>query len=329
MRKGLVKTTVGKIAPTPQMEWVSLHTHSTFSYGDGFGPVRNHVERAHELGMKAIALTEHGNLSSHVQLEQECKKLGLKAIFGLEAYVAPPDEKRKFHQTIIAKDEEGLRNLNRLVTESWRTLGTTSKTKFPTVHWDNLRRHSRGLIVLSGCADSLLSCTLLGGKSLGDQRLAWSKANYQNALRVARQYQKVFGVRYFLEVQRFPGLPRTCILNPAFAQISEDTGIRLVGTADSHYCHARESKLQTILHAAHRGSTVEKTEASWEYDIFLTFPTSDEEIFRDLKRTGLTAAQAKSAISSTATIARSCTAQLPKNKPIRYPISENDWVPWK
>ncbi len=310
------------------MRWVSLHHHSTFSFGDGYGPVRTHVKRAADLGMTSLALTEHGNLSSAVQLEKACKEFGINPIFGLEAYVASPNVVPKFHQTIIARDEEGLRSLNRLVTESWKTLGKTSKSKFPTVHWDNLRANSAGLIVLSGCADSLLSCTLLGGKSLGPQRLVWSKAHYAHSRRVIERYQALLGDRYYLEVQRFPGLPRTCVLNPAFAQLSAETGAPLVGTADSHYCFGRESKMQTILHAAHRGSTVEKTEASWEYGIKLTFPRSDREILRDLKGTGLTVAQARSAVDNTARIAGMCTAELPKTKPLRYRINEKDWEPW-
>ena len=68
------------------MKYVSLHHHSTYSYMDGFGPVRDHVERAAELGMEALALTEHGNVSSHVQLEKEAHKAGIKPLFGLEAY---------------------------------------------------------------------------------------------------------------------------------------------------------------------------------------------------------------------------------------------------
>lgn len=298
------------------------------SYGDGFGNVWEHAERVDSLGMKALGLTEHGNLSSAVQLEQECKKRGLKPIYGCEIYLAPPNEKRKWHQTVLAMDEEGLRSLNRLVSQSYLTLGTTSKSKFPTVHWDVLEANSRGLIVLSGCADSLLSCTLLGGKSLGEQRETFSRRHYENSRRVIERYQKVFGDRYYLEVQRFPGLPRTCVLNPAFAQLSQDTGALLAATADVHYCLPTDNTMQKILHAANRGSTVAKTEAGWEYSILLTYPQSDKEIIEDVRDTGLTISQAKAAVLETELIAGRCEVELPKSRRIKYPIAASDWEPW-
>lgn len=314
--------------PKRQMKYVSLHTHSTFSYGDGFGPVRDHVSRVVELGMQSLALTEHGNLSSHAQLEKECNKAGIKPIFGCELYLAPPDEKLKWHQTVLAENEEGLRNLNRIVTESWKTLGNTSKSRFPTVHWPVFEKHSEGLIVLSGCADSLLSCTLLGGKSNGPKRVEYTDQDFQRARRLIERYQDVFGDRYFLETQRFPGLVRTCVLNPAFAELARRCGTRIVATADVHYCLPGDNVMQTILHAAHRGSTVAATEASWEYDILLCYPESDQEIIEDLEGTGLTHEEAVGAVEITSEIADLCNVELPKNTPIQYPVDESDWQPW-
>lgn len=312
-----------KAPPSQEMKFVSLHTHSTFSYGDGYGPVKNHVERVSELGMSSLALTEHGNLSSHVQLEKACNAIGIKPIFGCELYVAPPEEQRKWHQTVVAMNEEGLRNLNRIVTKSWKNF-----YRWPTTSWQMLKEHNEGLIVLSGCADSLLSCTLLGGKSNGEKRASYARKEYMAARRVIEQYQAVFGDRYYIECQRFPGLGRTCVLNPAFASLGRDTGARLVGTADVHYPNGSDNEMQKILHAAHRGSTVAATEASWEYDILLTYPTSDREIINDLVGTGLSRSEAKAAVIETSLIANRCNVELPKNEPIKYPIAKEDWEPW-
>jgi DNA polymerase-3 subunit alpha len=298
-----------------------LHTHTTFSFGDGYGTVEQHIQRVADLGMTAVALTEHGNTSSHVQLEKQATKRGIKPLFGLEAYVARPGQKLKCHQTIIAENEEGYRNLCRIVTESWKTIGKTSKSRFPTVHWPVFAQHSAGLVVMSGCADSLLSCTLLGGKSFGDKRLTYSDIDFERARQVIERYQDLFGDNYFLEVQRFPQLPRTRVLNPAFAELSKVTGARLVGTADVHYPYGTDNKMQTILHAADRHSTVAQAEAGWEYDILLTYPESDKEIHRDLVRSGLTGKQAKDAILTSSEIGKKCTVELPKNKPIRFPLN--------
>lgn len=310
------------------MEYVSLHHHTTFSYGDGYGLPEEHVEAGANYGMKAMGFTEHGNVSSHVQAEKACDKHNMKAIFGLEGYVAPPNQKRKCHQTILAMTQDGYSNLNKLVVESWKTLGTTSKTRFPTIHLNMLEDHADGLIILSGCADSVLSCTLLGGKSYGDTRLTYSKADYRRALGVVEWYQEVFGDRYYLEVQRFPMLDRTRALNPAFERISRDTGVPLAATSDCHYVFARDNEMQKILHAAHRGSSVQAVEASWEYDCTLDIPESDERVFKDLIGTGLSGDAALDSIANTSRIADRCNVRIQKVTPIQYKPSERDWEPW-
>lgn len=302
--------------------------------GDGYGTVEEHVSRVASLGMKALALTDHGNTSSHVQLEKACRKHGVKPIFGCELYEAPTDPnsplgaplktRRKYHQTVLAASEDGLRNLNRIVTSSWRDYFF----QWPTTSSRLLKEHAHGLVVLSGCADSLLSCTLLGGKEQGDKRLEYSETDLKNAVRVVEWYQEIFGENYYLEVQRFPRLERTCVLNPAFAEISRVTGARLVASSDVHYPLPEHNDMQRILHAAHRGGTVESADASWEYDILLTYPTSDREIYRDLVGTGLSKKEAKQAILNTEKIGKQCTVELPKNDPIEYPISESDWSDW-
>lgn len=322
------------VNPKKKMRYVSLHSHSTFSYGDGYGTVEEHVRRVASLGMNALALTEHGNTSSHAQLEKECKKHGIKPIFGCELYEAPTDvnardgspikTRKKYHQTVLAADENGYQNLNRIVTASWRD----HFFQWPTTTSRLLKEYSDGLVVLSGCADSLLSCTLLGGKEQGDKRLEYTKKHFEDARRVIEWYQELFGERYFLEVQRFPGLDRTCVLNPAFAELSRITGARLAASSDVHYPLPEHNDMQRILHAAHRGGTVESVDAEWEYDILLTYPKSDKEIFRNLVATGLSESEAKDAITATRDISRMCNVELPKNEPIKYPIADSDWEPW-
>lgn len=297
------------------MRYVSLHTHSTFSYGDGFGTVPEHVSRVAALGMKSLALTEHGNVSSWVQLEKACRTKAIQPIFGLEAYIAPESERRKNHMCLLAMNETGLQNLNRLVTQSFRQF-----YQFPTIHWKDLVEYNEGIIALSGCSDSELSCILLGGKSFGDKRLEPGVGDMERAVRGVQRYQKVFGDRYYLEVQRFPGLERTCALNPLLAEISSNTGVPLVATSDVHYPYPDQNAMQRILHAAHRGGTVESVDAAWEYDILLTYPQSDEEIFKDLLATGLSGTDALDAILVTEDIAERCTVELPKASTVSFGV---------
>lgn len=297
------------------MKFVSLHHHTTYSYMDGFGPVRDHVARAAELGMPALAATEHGNVSSHVQLEKESQKAGIKPIFGLEAYCAPSNmreqkNRRKWHLTLLAENAEGYRNLMRIVTKSW----ADGFYQWPTVHGEWLQEHSEGIIALSGCADSLLSCTLLGGKGreTGDER---------EALAVMRKFKRIFGDRYYVEAQMFPELERTRKLNPWFEQAAKKVGVPLVATADCHYPYPDDNKMQVILHTAGRGlGNVDTAESQWEYDIRLTLPSDDEKVLSRLRGTGLSDSAAWQAWDNTDEIAGRCNVELPKVDMLKFPL---------
>lgn len=296
------------------MKGVSLHHHSTFSYMDGFGTPEQHVERAAELGMSAMALTEHGNVSSHVRLEKAALKHGIKPIFGLEAYTAASTMRedkntRKWHLTILAMNERGYRNLMRLVTRSWET----GFYMWPTIHGEDLAEFNEGLIVLSGCADSKLACDLLGGKGR-------EKGSERDARRTMDRFKDIFGDRFYLECQQFPELDRTHAINTWYEQESRRTGIPLVGTADVHYPHPDDNKMQTILHTAGRGGvSVAVTEAEWEYNIRLTHPTSDKGWIKRLQGTGLSTLGSQAALASTTEIAERCDVLLPKADNLRFP----------
>lgn len=284
---------------------------------DGYGLPSAHVARAADLGMSALALTEHGNVSSHVKLELAAKAAGIKPIFGLEAYTAPSDmrekkNRRKWHQTMLAMDQGGYQNLNTLVTQSW----DEGFYQWPTIHWEMLRDHHEGLIVTSGCADGLVACALLGGKGIDP-----SDASPERALRVVRGYQRLLGDRYYLETQQFPELERTRAINTWLEEAARRTGVPLVATADCHYPLAEQNELQKILHAAGRNTgTVAAAEATWEYDIRLTFPQSDKFLLDRLRATGLSRIGAEQALSATDEIAQRCNVALPKMDRVRFPI---------
>ena len=183
-------------------------------------------------------------MSSHVKLEQAAAKHGIKAIFGLEAYTAPMTMRedgntRKWHMTMLAADLVGLNNLYAMVTTSWER----DFYRWPTVLGDSFKSHSDGIIALSGCADSHLACTLLGGKGI-------EEGNYDAAVKVMLGYKRLLGDRYYLECQRFPGLERSRILNQQYALWSAEYGIPLAASSDVHYPHPEENEMQKILHAA-------------------------------------------------------------------------------
>ena len=324
-------------------EFANLHHHTTQSYGDGYGPVAAHVARAAELGYKYIAATEHGNVNSHFQLEKEAIKAGLIPIFGLEAYcgsvLEENDQRRLYHDkngetqlrpakgqyknhlTILARNSEGYRNLNRIVTRSW-----LDYYYHPTVSGSSLAANATGLVVLSGCSGSLLACTLLGGKGVPEHLKEPAVAS---ALRVVEAFIDTFGENYYIEVQPFPELERVCAMNHVYEVLSRETGVPLVVTHDVHYPTMDDADMQAVLHAVHRGKhSVDDVMRDWNYQVPLTLPSSDDELAARLIRTGMSKRAAHSAIANSAGIAETCNVTLPKAERLRYPISEKDLEPW-
>lgn len=315
------------------MKFINLHGHTSFSYGDGHKLPEDHVLRVKSLGMDAMALTEHGNTSSHVQFEKAAQKHGVKAIYGVEAYVAPPKTKKKFHQTILAMNENGYRQLNRLVTRSW----SEGFHYYPTVHpeWLLDPEQTSDLIVLSGCADSWISCTIAGGKSLGDNFTAEQCENLisgpsemlenhiQKAINLVERFQEVYGDRFYLEVQAFDNYYKTRFINRIIEQIHHETGIPMVATADVHYPHPDDWEVQRLSNAIEWKTTPEALAENRDYEAGrATFPESDKEVFERLRETGLQPESAKSAILNTRNVAERCSVTLPKTSPVRYSGSD-------
>ena len=299
------------------MKYGSLHHHTTFSFMDGFGTPEQHVKRAADLGMPFMALTEHGNVSSHVQLEKHALKAGIKPVFGVELYTGGVGEdkgKFKWHLTVLAENQVGYSNLLKLVSRGWAE-GFYFE---PTVSGEMLAEHSEGLIVLSGCTGSKLSTDLIGGKGRPEHA-----ADIGAALETAKRFQSLLGDRYYLETQTFPELDKTRAINLALEVISAKTGIPLVATGDVHYPKPEDSDMQVILHAAGRGNnSFEKQLQSWGYDIKLTNPLSDEMVVKRLRDSGMSAQGANEALANAATIGERCTVTLPKAARLRFPCPD-------
>ena len=311
-----------------EMMYANPHHHTTFSHADGHKSPAKHVERAAQLGYSSIAATEHGGVSSFFQLEAAAIAAGIKPVFGLEAYcgsVEPETRSQfKYHLTILAEDAGGYANLNRLVTQSWKDY-----FHHPTVSGDNLREHSAGLYVLSGCTGSLLACSLVGGKGI-PKPATRDGYDWDAAGLVISRFATLFGSNYFLEIQPFWELEKSCRINTAYVKLSRQYGVPLAVTCDVHYPTPEDGEMQAILHAVHRGKhSVDDAMREWNYQVPMTLPSSDRELGERLMKTGLTRAEAWDAILNARYVMDSCNVTLPKAERLRYPISEEDWRPWK
>ncbi len=318
----------GKLERKGVEHYVSLHHHSTYSYLDGFAMPEAHVRRAAEIGMKAMALTEHGNISSHVKFEQAADAAdgAVQPIYGCEVYMGGTGElatQRKNHLTVLAMDQEGYKNLLRLVSAGWDNFYYG-----PTVGWRDLKKFNKGLVVLSGCTGSLLSTSLIGGKNIDKE-----DASIERARRVVTEFKRVFGDRYYLEVQGFPTLDEAKLLNPAMQQLSGELGVPLVATGDVHYTRPNEMEMQNILHSVRSGNkqSAEELAVMWSKDIVLAPPLSDRQMLKRLHGTGLSKRAALTALMNTEVIAGRCAGvRLPRLDPVRYPTPDSMalWREW-
>lgn len=296
----------------PNQAFVSLHTHSTYSYGDGYGQPSDYVERAMELGHPAICLTEHGNVSSHVKLEIACNVTGIKPMYGCELYTRNIKSQHKYHAGAIAMDDGGYRNLLRLVSASWNNFHY-----FPTTTSKMLEKYGDGLIVLSGCLGSAIACRALGGKDVPDSAAGGIDA----AMRVARIMKERLGDRYYLELQAFPELPKAAKLNQMLVEVSARLGISCVTTLDAHYPRIEKQKMHAIVHAIARGGgrTVDQLENDWDYSVPMTL-FGRQDVGRRLLATGIAKPDVVAALDKTIEIAERCTVTLPKGKSVKYPL---------
>jgi DNA polymerase-3 subunit alpha len=320
----LVRKRAARGNAKPQ-RFVSLHHHSTLSYLDGYGLPAAHVRRMTELNMGALAMTEHGNIDSHTQLERAAVKASIKPIFGCEIYMpAEPtlskNTQMKFHLTVIARNAEGYRNLVRLVTASNVPQNKHGPYYFEaTVTWEMLCAHKAGLTILSGCLGSYLACATVGGKSIPDD-----KASLRRGIRVAKRFAAEFGKWYVVECQAFPELDKTRQFNALAGQIARAAGTRLVASMDCHYTEFTDAEMQNVLHGLRPGQqqSMEERARTWGYDVPLCPPPNDMSIYRRLRQTGLSKAEAIEAIVTTEELAQECEVELPKMEMVRFPLPD-------
>lgn len=209
------------------MSFVGLHIHSDYSLLDGASQIPQMIDRAVELGMPAIALTDHGVMYGAIELIKVCRNKSIKPIIGNEMYVVNGDVEvnkryRKYHQVVLAKNTRGYKNLVKLTTIS-HLKGFQGKGIFarPCVNKELLQQYHEGLIVTSACLGGEVPQAILAG-------------DLQQAREVAKWYKKVFGDDYYLEIQDH-GSPEDRIVNVELVKISRELDIEIVATNDSHF----------------------------------------------------------------------------------------------
>ncbi len=275
------------------MSFVHLHVHSAYSVLDGFGSPSALVKRAKELGMPALALTDHGTMFGTLDFFQAAMAEGIKPIIGLETYIAPRSmhdkdvsrDKYSSHLVLLAENMTGYRNLLSIASASQ----LEGFYYHPRIDKPYLAAHSEGLIALSACLSGEISRALLDNDpDRAERSLAW--------------YLDVFGKdRYFLELQDHD-ISELYRVNRGMVELSQKTGARLVATNDVHYVRRDDAELQDILLCIQTGKLLsDRNRMRMNNDTYyLRSPEEMQNLF----------SQVPEAISNTLEIAERCELDL-------------------
>jgi len=246
---------------TEKQQFVHLHTHSHYSLLDGLSKIDEMIALAKERGMKAIGLTDHGNMYGAIEFYKKCKAAGIKPILGVEAYVTagsrldkrPGIDNERFHLTLLAKNAQGYKNLMRLVTIS-NLEGYYYK---PRMDKEVLRKYSEGVICLSGCFGGEFSRAIRRGDLAGAEA-------------IALEHQEIFGKgNYFLEIMHHPGVENIEEVRKEIIRLSKKLDIPLVATQDSHYLHVEDQDAhETLLAIQTNGDLNDENRFSMKSDLF-------------------------------------------------------------
>ena len=220
------------------MSYAGLHVHTHFSLFDGIATPQEYVDRAVEIGMPAIAITDHGSLSGHREMYRVAKEKGIKPILGIEGYITKDrfdheDKKDKNdpldlnynHLVILAKNAKGLENLNKLNELAW----TEGFFKKPRMDWKILEEYKEGLIITSGCLSGYLA------KAIEADNLAAAKMHLQWA-------KDTFGDDYYIEVM--PHNPAE--VNKLILELADEFNLKPVVTPDCHHSDPEQREIQEL-----------------------------------------------------------------------------------
>lgn len=255
------------------MEFTHLHVHTEYSLLDGSSKIKEITSRAKELGMKSLAITDHGVMYGVIDFYKAAKEVGIKPILGCEVYVAPgsrfdkqpgESESRYYHLVLLAENNTGYKNLMKIVSRGF-TEGFYYK---PRVDYEVLEQFHEGIIALSACL-------------AGEVQRYLARGMYEAGCEAAKRYEGIFGKgNFFLELQDH-GIPEQKYVNPQLIRMSQELGIDLVCTNDVHYTYAQDADAHDILLCIQTGKKV-TDENRMRYDggqYYLKSPEEMAELF--------------------------------------------------
>ena len=219
------------------MSFTHLHVHSYYSLMDGLNSPAELAQAAKDAGQTALAITDHGTLASHRDMQIACKEIGIKPILGVEAYISPTDRFDRSSKTdksiqaynhiiLLAKNQTGLNNIHTLQELAWNE-GFYHK---PRIDREILKEYAEGIIVLTGCLNGLISKCIEKG-DLSDAKL------------ILKDFSKTFGEDLYVEVQSH-NPPE---INEALLNLADELKIKAVATGDAHFAKGEDRILEEAM----------------------------------------------------------------------------------
>jgi DNA polymerase-3 subunit alpha len=220
------------------MSYVGLHVHTHYSLYDGIATPEEYIDRAHDLGMPAIAITDHGSLSGHREMYRAAKAKGVKPILGVEGYMTEDrfDRRDKAERTepldlvynhiiLLAKNQKGLENLNKLNEIAW----TEGFFRKPRIDFEVLEKYKEGIIVTSACLSGVIAKAIEAGEfAVAKKHLKWFKDR--------------FGDDYYVELM--PHNPPE--INHELLKLADAMNIKLIVTPDCHHSDESQKEIQEL-----------------------------------------------------------------------------------
>jgi DNA polymerase III subunit alpha len=293
-------------SPNDKQDFVHLHVHTEYSLLDGSGKIEKLVERAKELGMSSLAITDHGSMYGCVDFYKAAKEQGIKPILGCEVYVVPKSlyikqvdkENEIYHLVLLVKNHIGYNNLMKIVSKA-SIDGFYYK---PRVDHDYLKENSEGIIALSACLGGEVQAYLNGG-------------NREKARQAALFYKSVFKEGFYLELQDH-GIEEQLKVNEELIRLSRELDIPLVATNDVHYIKQEDSKSHDVLLCIQTAKTIDE-ENRMKYPSDQFYLKSAEEM-RELFL------YVPEALNNTVKIAEQCNFdyEFHKSKLPRFPLPQ-------
>ncbi len=224
--------------PNKNPQFTHLHLHTEYSLLDGANKIKALAKKVKELGMTSVAMTDHGNMFGTIDFYNTMRKEGIKPIIGMEAYVHNQPElgdksvRQRFHLCLYAKNETGYKNLMFLSSKAY----IEGFYYYPRINWDLLKEHAEGLICSSACLQGEVNWHL----NLSERNVKFGAKGYEEAKRVALRYKEVFGDDFYLELMRH-GIGDQHRIDKQIIQLSQETGIKIVATNDTHYTNKEDA----------------------------------------------------------------------------------------